>query len=220
MKTNIHFWSYLVQFFLECKMFQIKVAEKIKTLILCSVIFFSKMNYEMWKNVVEADRPPMIVWRMRIACRHTLRIRNTCFSTLKMVARKSLHILYVHCLSCSFYLQYDRFDKNQTAGTTCEFGSILSRLNYAYRKAVPDASTLLHSVWFCFTHTSRQTERERETDRQTDRQTESAPAVLGSLKLSHDRRFAVTLDKMTATVPKLHCIPGLQQNSSNKWMIG
>ena len=36
MKTNIHFWSYLAQFFLEWGMFQIKVLEKIKTHILCS----------------------------------------------------------------------------------------------------------------------------------------------------------------------------------------
>jgi len=30
-KTNIHFWSYLDQFFLEGEMFQIKGGEKIKT---------------------------------------------------------------------------------------------------------------------------------------------------------------------------------------------
>ena len=38
--TNIHFWSYLTQFFLEWKMFQTKVVEKIKTHILHSIIFF------------------------------------------------------------------------------------------------------------------------------------------------------------------------------------
>jgi hypothetical protein len=30
MKTNTHFWSYLIQFFLEWEMFQTKVAQKIK----------------------------------------------------------------------------------------------------------------------------------------------------------------------------------------------
>ena len=31
MKTNIHFWSYLAQLFLEWKMFQTELLEKIKT---------------------------------------------------------------------------------------------------------------------------------------------------------------------------------------------
>ena len=31
MKTNLHFWSYLAQFFLEWEMFQTKVVEEIKT---------------------------------------------------------------------------------------------------------------------------------------------------------------------------------------------
>ena len=30
MNTNIHFWSYLAQFFLEWEMFQTKVVEEIK----------------------------------------------------------------------------------------------------------------------------------------------------------------------------------------------
>jgi hypothetical protein len=34
MKTNIHFWSYLTHFFLEWKIFQAKVVDKIKTHIL------------------------------------------------------------------------------------------------------------------------------------------------------------------------------------------
>jgi len=40
MKININFWSYLAQFFLEWEMFQIKVVEKIKIRILCSITFF------------------------------------------------------------------------------------------------------------------------------------------------------------------------------------
>ena len=39
-KTNIHFWSYLAQFFLEWGMFQTKIVEKIKIRILFSVTFF------------------------------------------------------------------------------------------------------------------------------------------------------------------------------------
>jgi hypothetical protein len=50
MKTDIHFLSYLAQFFLEWEMFQTKVAQKLKTHILCSVTFFRK-SCRLWDNV-------------------------------------------------------------------------------------------------------------------------------------------------------------------------
>jgi len=40
MQTDTPYWSHLAQFFLERKMLQTKVVEKIKTHILCSVSFF------------------------------------------------------------------------------------------------------------------------------------------------------------------------------------
>jgi hypothetical protein len=51
-------------------MFQTKVAEKIKTHILCSITLFQNRAVceIMWKNIVEPDRPPMTIWRMRIPC--------------------------------------------------------------------------------------------------------------------------------------------------------
>ena len=71
MKTNIHFLSYLAQFFLEWETFQTKVVEKIKTHILCSVTFFRK-SCRLWdnveKNIVERGRPRMTIWRIRILC--------------------------------------------------------------------------------------------------------------------------------------------------------
>jgi hypothetical protein len=42
MKTNIHFWSHLAQFFLEWELFQTKFAEEIKTHILGSPVFLKK----------------------------------------------------------------------------------------------------------------------------------------------------------------------------------
>ena len=60
MKTDIHLWSYLVQFFLEWEMLQTKAVQKIKTHILCSVTFFpeNRTVYEkMWKNIVERGWP-------------------------------------------------------------------------------------------------------------------------------------------------------------------
>jgi hypothetical protein len=43
MKTIIHFWSYLANFFLESKTLQTKVAEKIKTHFMFSNFFFWKI---------------------------------------------------------------------------------------------------------------------------------------------------------------------------------
>jgi len=58
MKTDIHFWSYLTHLYLEWEMFQTKVAEKIKTQILCSVSFYSKIVLFfkiILKNIVEQE---------------------------------------------------------------------------------------------------------------------------------------------------------------------
>ena len=38
MKTNIHLWLYLAQFFLEREMFQMKAVEEIKAHTLCLII--------------------------------------------------------------------------------------------------------------------------------------------------------------------------------------
>ena len=59
MKMFLHLWQYLAEFFLEWEMLQIKVAEKIKILILCSITFFRKScrlldNVERYGGVREA----------------------------------------------------------------------------------------------------------------------------------------------------------------------
>jgi len=43
MRTNIRLLSYPAHFFLELEMFQTKVAQEIKTRILCSITFFFLM---------------------------------------------------------------------------------------------------------------------------------------------------------------------------------
>jgi hypothetical protein len=72
MKTNIHFLSYLAQFFLDWEMFQTKVVEKITTHVLCSITpppLQNRAVYEiMWKYIIERGRPQMKIWYMRIAC--------------------------------------------------------------------------------------------------------------------------------------------------------
>jgi len=58
MKTDVHFLSYLAQFFLERKTFRTNVVQKIKTHIVSSRTFFSG-NYsayeKMWKNYYSAE---------------------------------------------------------------------------------------------------------------------------------------------------------------------
>ena len=52
-------------------MLRAKVAEKIKTHILCSVTFFPEnraVREIMCKDMVERDRLQVKIWRMRIAC--------------------------------------------------------------------------------------------------------------------------------------------------------
>jgi len=44
MKTSVHLWSHLAHF-LEWEMFHTKVVEKIKTRILCSIIFFKILPF-------------------------------------------------------------------------------------------------------------------------------------------------------------------------------
>jgi len=58
MKTYIHLWWYLAEFFLEGEMFQATVAEKIKK----HFVSKNRAVYEiMCKNMVEPDRPRMTV---------------------------------------------------------------------------------------------------------------------------------------------------------------
>jgi hypothetical protein len=70
MKTDIHFWSYLAQFFLEWKLFQTKLVEKIKTHFVFSKLFSENhgLCQKMWKNVVDRGKPQMTIWRIRVVC--------------------------------------------------------------------------------------------------------------------------------------------------------
>ena len=103
MKTNVHLRSYIVQF-LERKIFQTAVLEKIKTHILCSITFFIffRKSCRLWDNVEKYCRAEQAtdyntahahsildIWGYK----HKLRISNTyCFSTATMVARMRLNV--------------------------------------------------------------------------------------------------------------------------------
>jgi hypothetical protein len=111
MKTNIHFLSCLAHFFLEWEIFRTSFVKKMKTQILCSVIFFeNRIGYEiMWKNIVECRRPRMTIWCLHIACwipkaTNTHWLFNThCFSTASMVTRTP-SLLRKLCIACLVWI--------------------------------------------------------------------------------------------------------------------
>ena len=55
MKTNIYLLFYLDEFFLECKIFQTKVIEKIEIHMLCLVTFCRK-SCRLWDGVEKYGR--------------------------------------------------------------------------------------------------------------------------------------------------------------------
>jgi hypothetical protein len=61
MNTYVHLW-YLTELFLEWKIFQTKVVEKIEKHIYVQYFFLEKLAiYEItWKNLVEPDMPQII----------------------------------------------------------------------------------------------------------------------------------------------------------------
>jgi len=54
MNTQVHLWQYVAEF-RESEILQTKVVEKIKTHILCSIMFFRK-SYRLWDNVEKCGR--------------------------------------------------------------------------------------------------------------------------------------------------------------------
>jgi hypothetical protein len=52
MKTNIHFWSYLLHFLLELEMFQIKILEK-NTHFMYITLFRKSYRLWTWKYIVD-----------------------------------------------------------------------------------------------------------------------------------------------------------------------
>ena len=71
MKTDIHLWSYLAHVFLEWKIFQTKVVEKIKIHVLCSTTFFFwnlAICEIMWGNFVELGQ---VTWQYGACVLHT-----------------------------------------------------------------------------------------------------------------------------------------------------
>ena len=80
MKTYVHSWQYLAEFFLELEMFHTEVVEKMKTHTVSSISFFPRKWCRLWDNVEKHGT----AWQAtdgsiirRIACWITWAI-NTC----------------------------------------------------------------------------------------------------------------------------------------------
>jgi len=102
MKTNRYVWSNFAEFFLEWKMYQRKVVEKIETHTTSSIIFFRK-SCRLWDNVKKK-------WYSRRGHRwqygacalhagyrrlHTFRIWNT---VLMFLRGNNSYVTYIVCL--------------------------------------------------------------------------------------------------------------------------
>jgi hypothetical protein len=110
----MHFWSYIAQF-LERGIFQTEDLEKIKTHILCSVIFLKK-SFSLGDNVekcgtVRQGTYENITWCMRFACwknkvRHThthnMSANTVCFSTTRIVKRTKPQCHFINILPLLF----------------------------------------------------------------------------------------------------------------------
>ena len=114
MKPDVRFSSYLVHFLLEWEMFQTKLVHKIKTHILCSIIFFFFENRAvyviMWgkrgkvRQVTDEtiQRMRIATWILQATNTHSEYCNISRFPTTTMVARTRLKVtLYVHWLYCS-----------------------------------------------------------------------------------------------------------------------
>jgi hypothetical protein len=72
----LHLWPLLVKFFSEWDMFSIKVVEKIKTHILCSITFFRK-SWRLWDNIEKSTwSQKRHKWRHNMAHRVACKISN------------------------------------------------------------------------------------------------------------------------------------------------
>jgi hypothetical protein len=115
MKTNVRFWSYLAQFFVEWEIFETRVVEEIKHTCNGKYLFFSENPANFLDNVGKYGRSRQAtdgrtIMRMRIASWMT-KTTNTHSEYVILIAfplqtwlheRASMLRLYVRCLSRFF----------------------------------------------------------------------------------------------------------------------
>ena len=130
MKTNMRFWSYFVQFFLQLETFETKVVEKIKTHILCSITHFYKnraVSEIMWKKYSTARHVTH-----NMAHTHCM-LGNWCYrhthseyATLITRARPSV-MLHVNCLSALHHTIYNSKEREKLLSMWLDLAYLLSK---------------------------------------------------------------------------------------------
>jgi hypothetical protein len=105
MKTKVHFRSYVAQFFLEWKIFETSVVEKLEIDILFSIAFFFRKSCRLWDNVDKYCRAGQVtsqitIWRMCFACwipkatsTHTVCVILVDFPQQQLHERAKYHII-------------------------------------------------------------------------------------------------------------------------------
>jgi hypothetical protein len=102
--------------------FQTKVVEKMKAHILCSITLSENCALYgiMWTNIVQANRPQMIIRRMNSLCWITKVTDTHSEHVIALLSYgKTLYVnvmLYVHCPFFFFY-KYQDFNANWITGT-------------------------------------------------------------------------------------------------------
>jgi hypothetical protein len=110
-KTFVHLWQSLSEFFLEWKIFQTKAIEEIKTYFMFNKFFFQTLCH-VWNNVeiygiVRQATDDTIMWQMRAAC-WIPKAADTHSDYIILIAlplqsflhecTSMLHLTYVSCL--------------------------------------------------------------------------------------------------------------------------
>ena len=140
MKANIHFWSYLIQFFLEWEMFQTNIVEKIKTHILYPVMCppHPQESCHLRDNVEKYCRAgwtTVAIWHMHIAC-WIPKSANTCSEYVICIACP-LHQCLHKCTSVLHYMNI-----------ACVVGTYCRYIWYVfYRSSGWSATTSTRTCW-------------------------------------------------------------------------
>ena len=144
MKTNIHVWSYLAEFFLEWEMFLTNLVKKIETHILYSISFLLKL-YRLWDNVEKIFTAGQTTDNStahahcvldKESYRRTLRICGSyCISKPTVVTRTRLNIaMSVHRLSSNYSLHHN---------------AILKTKNECYQIKILITWMMMTMIWLC-----------------------------------------------------------------------
>ena len=136
MKTDVHLWLHLVQFFLQWEMFQTKIVEKIKTRILWVMI--------MWKNTAEQGRSQITIWRMRIVC-WIAKAKNTHSEYVVLIALPQQWMHKDTSILCYTYINCLMSIKIQPDATICRYLFTAKSL-YMFRVSQHPSSGVLKTV--------------------------------------------------------------------------